>query len=218
MKERLIIIGAGAHSKVVVDIIEMMGTYEIEGLIDDHESIVLGYKVIGTDDSLERLFSSGINSAFVAIGNNAVRERLYKQLKAIGFNIVNAISPYAVISKHAHIGDGVAVMPGAVINADTHIGDGVIINTNASIDHDCFVGSFSHVAPGANVCGSCNIGTNCMLGVGCKVIDKTVIGDNTIVGAGAVVIKDIADNTVAVGVPAREIGNNYTGREVVKGL
>lgn len=49
------------------------------------------------------------------------------------------------------------------------------------------------------------VGDNCEFGVGAKIIGTVKIGNNVIVGANAVVVNDIPDNAVAVGVPAKVI-------------
>lgn len=52
------------------------------------------------------------------------------------------------------------------------------------------------------------IGDNCDIGVGAKILGKIVIGNNVTIGANAVVITDIPDNSLAVGIPARIIKKN----------
>lgn len=205
MNNKVVIIGAGPHSKVIIDILEKQGLYEIIGLIDHKDGEVLGYPIIGMDEDLEKIYSSGVTNAFVALGDNALRGKLYAKATQIGFSMVNAISIDSVISRYAKLGEGIAVMPGAVINASAFIGDGAIINTNASVDHDCRIGKFVHVAPGVAISGSCSIGNYTLVGTGARIIDRIDVGDNVKIGAGAVVIGNIDDNITAVGVPAKEI-------------
>lgn len=205
---KLLIVGAGRHSKVTIDILEQMGQYEIVGIVDMKEGKVFDYSVIGADEDLPSFYSKGITNIFISVGNNKLRKKLFAAAEKIGFNIVAAISPYSHISRYAHVGRGVAIMPGAIINAEANIGDGAIINTNASVDHDCVIGEFTHIAPGTAISGSCNIGSECLLGTGARVIDGISIGSNTIIGAGAAVVCDIPGNTVAVGVPAKKIKEN----------
>lgn len=50
-----------------------------------------------------------------------------------------------------------------------------------------------------------NIGKNCWIGSNVTVLDGVTIGDNCVIAAGAVVNKDIPDNCVAGGIPAKEI-------------
>lgn len=49
------------------------------------------------------------------------------------------------------------------------------------------------------------VGDNCYFGTGCTILGPCKIGNNVTVGAGAVVIKDIPDNAIVAGVPAKII-------------
>lgn len=52
------------------------------------------------------------------------------------------------------------------------------------------------------------IGNNVMLFSGCKILGNVKIGNNVVVGANAVVVKDVPDNAVVAGVPAKIISYN----------
>lgn len=199
----VVVAGAGAHCKVVLDILLGSTDYKVMGLIDsDQEKRIFDIPVIGTDEDLERLYRQGARYGFVAIGSNAVRRKVQEKMEAIGYEIISLVSRHAVISGYAQIGAGTVVMPGAVVNAGAKIGKGCIINTNCSVDHDCRVGEFCHIAPGCAVSGSTHIGQNVFLGTGTRVIDYITIGENTMVGAGATVISDLPSDCLAVGTPA----------------
>jgi UDP-perosamine 4-acetyltransferase len=205
LKDKVVIVGDGGHAKVILDILESSGLVEIvgfTGMETPPSNTLLGYPFLGCDTLLPQLFESGVHHAFVALGDNGRRQRRSRSILEQGFTLINAISTAAVISRHACVGAGVAVMPGAIVNAGTHIGDGAIVNTNASIDHDCDIGNFAHVGPGAVLAGSVSVGDEAMLGAGCRLIPGIKVGRGAVVGAGAVVIRDLPDYAVAVGVPA----------------
>ena len=204
--KKVIIAGAGGHCKVVLDILSESEEYEIVGLLSrDNEETTLGVPVIGNDSILERLRAKGVNYAFAAIGDNAIRRHVQQRMERLGFELISPISNRAIVSKFAHIGSGTVVMPGAVINADADIGSGCIINTNCSIDHDCKIGDYTHIAPGVAISGSVFVGTGSFIGSGARIIDHIAIGCKVIIGAGAAVIQDIESFSTAVGVPAKVI-------------
>lgn len=199
----VVILGAGGHAKVIIELFRASGT-PIYGLIDKDKTPrrVLGVPVIGDDEALPSLLGQGAKRAFVALGDNRLRLKMGAWVQALGFDLVNAISPGATVSPSAQIGRGVAVMAGAVINAEAQIGDLAIINTGAGVDHDVVLGAACHIGPGAAIAGSVHIGACALLGIGSSVTPGQAIGEGAVIGGGACVVCDIAANVTAVGVPA----------------
>jgi sugar O-acyltransferase (sialic acid O-acetyltransferase NeuD family) len=211
---KLILYGASGHGKVILDIIIQLGIYNIAGFIDDNENLVgskfCGYEVLCTGEMLSQLLSRGIEYSVVSIGNNFIRGKKAELLVSKGFKLVSAIHPKSVVNSNVDIGVGTVIMAGAVINSGTVIGKNVIINTSATVDHDCIIGDCVHISPGANLAGGVKVGELTHIGIGSCVIENITIGKNSIIGAGAVVSKDIPDNVVAVGVPAKVIKERET--------
>ena len=206
MMPEIVVIGAGGHAKVCIELLRAMGesvAYCV-GETDSPEQC-LGVPVLKGDENLARLRKEGYSRSFVAIGSNGLRDRLGTTAIGQGYQLVNAISPNAIISPTAKLGVGVAVMAGVVINAEAVIEDLAIINTGATIDHDCWIGKAVHIAPQCALAGNVTVGDYSFLGVGCKVIPKIEIGKSAIVGAGGVVTSDIEHGAKVFGVPAKAI-------------
>lgn len=209
--EKIVLVGAGGHCKVIIDIIKGAGKYDIEGVTDKvygNEEFVLDIPIIGDDSILEGLYKRGIKNAFVCVGalqNIFIRDKIYEKLKAIGFNIPVLIHKDAIVSPYAQIGQGTCVMPGAIINPCALIEENCIINTGAIIEHDCLIRRNTHISPKACLAGGVSVGCNSHVGMGSSILQALHIGSNVIIGAGAVVIEDIVDNVVAVGVPSKII-------------
>lgn len=194
---RLVIIGASGHGKVIADIAVKCGYNDIV-FLDDNENVkeCAGFPVVGK-------VSDAINmedDKIVAIGNAEIRKKIQSQLS----NLVTLIHPSAVVSRRVKIGEGTVIMAGAVINSDVVIGKGCIINTGASVDHDCKLGDFVHVSVGAHVAGTVSIGKKTWVGAGATVSNNVSICDNCMIGAGAVVVKDLKKSGIYIGVPVRE--------------
>lgn len=205
MKDKLIIIGASGHGKVVADIAIKMNKWQSFAFLDDDESIKtsMGLEVIGkTADAFTYKDEADF---FVAIGNNAVRERVQVKLIEQGLNVLSLIHPSAVIGTDVEIGIGTAVMAGVVINSSTRIGKGCIINTSASLDHDNVIEDYVHISPGVNIAGTVKVGKGSWIGIGSVVSNNVNICSGCKVGAGAVVVKDITEPGTYVGVPVRKI-------------
>jgi UDP-perosamine 4-acetyltransferase len=206
--EAVVIVGSGGHAKVVIELLRAEGKYRIKGCTALAESgFVLGdVPILGTDSVLPAILANGAKKVFVAIGDNHLRLRLLSQVSEMGFELINAVSPNAVVSPSATLGRGIAIMAGAIINASAEIGDGVIINTNAGVDHDCRIGNGAHIGPGSALAGNVEIGCESFLGAGTCVVPGVRIGSRAILGAGSVVVRDIPDDVMAMGVPARITG------------
>lgn len=205
---KVAVIGAGGHAKVVIDLLRR-GDFDVVASVDptSDKRQVNGVPVFGGEESsvLDDLLRSGVHHAFVALGDNGLRERVARRLEGLGFRFVNAIGRSAVISPSAVVGTGCAIMEGSIVNADATIGDFAIMNTNSSLDHDCIVERCVHLAPGVAVAGTVRLGERVFLGAGARVIPGVTICKDTVVGAGAVVISNIAAPGVWAGVPARQI-------------
>jgi acetyltransferase EpsM len=205
--KKIIILGAGGNSKVIIDIIQsrILAGEELEiiGILDDDANKVRlkGYPNLGPVSSMDH-YKADPEIFFVnGIGSNAIRKKVFQQYPEVQY--YTAIHPSALIGSDVVIGPGSVIMPGAIINTGSRIGKHVLINTGAIIEHDNIVGDFVHVASGVTTAGNVEIGETSMLGTGTKVIQGLKIGKSAMIGAGAVVVSDIPDNCTAFGVPAR---------------
>jgi sugar O-acyltransferase (sialic acid O-acetyltransferase NeuD family) len=211
----IVLIGAGGHAKVVMDIIEKSGVYRIQGLIDQQKpkgTQVYGYEVLG-DESILPALQAEIYGGIVAIGDNWARSRMVSTIQSMapGFTFITAIHPSAEIARGALIGEGSVVMAGAIVNSDTSIGKHCIVNTKASVDHDCTMGDFSTLAPRATTGAHVTLGDYSVISLGANVVHSIDIGEHTVIGAGATVLSRIESYVVAYGVPAKVIRKRVAG-------
>jgi sugar O-acyltransferase (sialic acid O-acetyltransferase NeuD family) len=193
---RLIIIGASGHGKVIADIALLNGYSDIV-FLDDNENVseCVGFPIVGK--TADAKFMDG--DKIVAIGNEEVREKIQSSIKT-----VTLIHPSAVIGRRVKIGEGSVVMAGAVINSDTIIGRGCIINTCSSVDHDCIIGDYVHVAVGAHISGTVHVGNGTWIGAGATISNNVDICSKCVIGAGAVVVNNIDSAGTYIGIPARK--------------
>ena len=211
-KKKIVLIGGGGHCKVAISILKKLDNFEIAGIVDNYkaDSFISGIKITGTDDDLKDIYKSGMHYALITVGStkdNTKRYRLFKMAKEIGYKFPVIISPEAIVDESVKIDKGTVIMPGSIINIASSIGKNCIINTGAIIEHDCKIGDYCHIAPGVHISGAVNIGELSFIGIGATIIQGIKIGRNVTIGAGSVVIKDIPDNVMVVGNPAKIISN-----------
>lgn len=90
---------------------------------------------------------------------------------------------------------------------------GIVINSQAIIGENFTIFQCATVGSVRGK-GFPKIGDNCVLFAGAKVIGNVKLGNNVIVAANAVVTKDIPDNAVVAGIPAKIINNE--GKSISK--
>lgn len=207
---RVFIIGAGQNGGQVYNILKLDRSVEIAGFLDDAADkrgrTVHGLPVFGTvADAPAVAKKEMIRRAIVAVGNNAVRARLTNALEAADLKIVSAIHPHTFIDDTARLGVGAIVEMGAMIHPAARLGRCVFVGGSTVVAHDCVIGDYVLLGGGVVFGGDVVVGAYTTLGVGTVLQPHIKIGRNVTTGIGAVVVKDLPDNAVAVGVPAKVI-------------
>lgn len=199
--------GSGGHATVSAEILMQSVELRLIGCISNVRPNIDIPQVewLGHDHDEDLIDSLKAERFFVGIGDNETRARITSRLQAKGFSQINAISRSAYISKLATLSNGIFLGPATVLNAKARIGEGAIINSGSIIEHHGDIGAFVHIAPGATIAGSVRVGDFSIIGAGAVVLPGVSVGKYVSIGAGAVVTRDVRDNSVAVGVPARVI-------------
>lgn len=195
---RLIIIGASGHGRVVADIAKRV--YDDIVFLDNDSTIKAcsGFPVLGRNSMLPDLDGD----VFIAVGNANARKRLQEGNEDRLFPVL--IHPSAVIAEDVVIGAGSVVMAGVVINPGVKIGKGCIVNTSSSVDHDCCIADYCHISVGSHLCGTVRVGENVWIGAGAIVSNNVSVHSDAVIGAGAVVIKNVEEEGTFIGVPAKK--------------
>ena len=208
--DAIIVVGGGAHAKVVISILRKLRSRRILGYTDVKDNgAVAGVPYLGSDRELAALaVSAKRTNAVLGVGQVGLgnpRQEIWTRLhsRALAFPLI--VSPDAIVNEGVSGGEGAVVMDGAVISSGATIGRGAIVNTNSTIEHDVFLAEWVHVAPGATICGGVTVGQFSMIGAGATVIEGIRIAAGCMVGAGATVVRDLTEQGVYVGCPARRI-------------
>jgi sugar O-acyltransferase (sialic acid O-acetyltransferase NeuD family) len=201
--------GATGHAKVLRELVERTG-YKLVATFDNNPHIAPPFPDVplhfGKEGFAKWRREFGDSTAgLVAIGGSRGKDRLeiqqFLQEHQIGLPVI--VHPSAFVAANATLGIGVQVLAQAAVCVEVQMGDGCIVNTRASVDHECVLGQGVHVAPGAILAGCVTVEDFSMIGAGAIVLPRVRIGRNVIVGAGSVVTKDVAENKLVYGNPAR---------------
>lgn len=197
--KKLIIMGAGGHSKSSIDVIESCGKYEIVGVIDSNiekGDSFLGYPIIGNDKDLPGFINNCDDEVqgVVCVGQikySQTRSDLHKILKKLNILSSPIISNFAYVSSKSKIGDGSIIFHGSIINSSSEIGENCIINSQALIEHDVSISAHCHISTGAKLNGSVEIGEACFIGSGAVIKQGVKIGAGSVIGMGEKVFQDV---------------------------
>lgn len=206
VSRRLLVMGAGGHSKVVLDVARNAGWHPAAILDPVGEGHYCNdVAVLGDDEMAKDLLYNGVQNAVVGIGLNSLRAQVGERLVSLGFECPSLVHQSAQISPYASIGRGVVIMPGAIVNAGSRIDDFTVINSGAIVEHDCIVGYGAHIAPRAVLGGGVEIGKYVLFGIGAVARPQSSVGRNSVIGAGSLVIGAVAEYCTAFGAPARKV-------------
>lgn len=173
--ERLLLVGSGGFGRVVLE--HASSQYDCAFLDDGDVAVVDGVPVIGKTSELEKFFPE-YKQLLVTIGNNALRERLYREAVLIGYSFPSVIHSSAYVSPHAMIGSGCVILNNVVVQNNAHIGNGCILNPGVEAHHDSTIGNY------------CWIYTNSVVRSLTHVGDRVWIGSTATVSTGAIVPDD----------------------------
>lgn len=195
VKTLLLVVGAGGHGRFVAEAAELSGQFEVMGFLDDSLSAgetVLGLPVLGPGASIAQ-HRAAADQAMVAIGNNAVCEKLTQQLAAASFEVATVVHPRAIVSPSALLGKGSAVMAGAILGTEARLGVGTIVNYGAVVDHHATVEDFGHLGVNASMADGTVLGRGAWLQAG------AALGYGVKVGAGEVLLPGSAIESTQAG-------------------
>ncbi len=211
MDRDLLIYGSGGAGRELAFSLslenEPTNKWNVLGFIDDTKEnglIINDLPVLGGYDWLK---DNGGNVAVCIVDVPKIKRQLVEKLKSIQnvkFPVI--IGPNSIISSTIDWGEGCIVsLSFNWISPNVKIGNFVFINCTTRIGHDVLIGDYTTVFSGLDIGGGAQIGTDCVIGSGVTINPHTKIGNGSIVGGGSVVTKDIPENVVVAGVPAKII-------------
>lgn len=185
--------------------------YKITGYFDDYlkaGTYVFKGSVLGSVKEITS-FREKFDEVFIGVGYKYLKEKssIADYLEDNKIKTGKFIHNTAYYHDSSELKSGVFILPKCTIDKSVRIGRNVFMNPNCCVSHDSEIGDETFLGPGVVVSGKSKIGKRCFLGAGSTIKDNIVICDNVIIGAGAVVVKDIKEEGVYFGVPAKKKNN-----------
>ena len=213
----MVVAGAKGLAKELIEVFRELNyledlTFYDNISIDEDQRFLDLFPIIKTEEQLLKALAKD-NRFTIAIGDTHARRNMYNTISSLGGVFTSTISNHARIgSFDVRISSGCNIMTNALVANGCEIAKGVLMYHNAQITHDCQVGDFSTLAAGSVLLGASSIGNCTQIGANATILPRMKVGSNVIVGAGAVVTKNVPDNSIVVGVPAKIVGE----RELLK--
>jgi len=207
IKDNVFILGAGGFAREVLNIFtDLYRESFVLGFMEENcnrnGSILNGKNIFDVDTYLP---SPPTDIKLICAIGTPLRKRLIEKTKTMGHKYITVVHPSTIMSRWVTLGEGVIICAGTILTNQISIGDYSIINLGCTIGHDVTIGKYTTISPGVHVSGKVSIGDECFIGTGAVINEKVSIGTGSFIGSGAVVTKDIPENMLAVGVPAKPI-------------
>jgi len=202
LSKALLIIGAGGHASVLVDILRQQNR-EILGIVSPEielkNRVFDGIEHFKNDDDVLKFDNQSVKlvNGLGSLPGNNLRTVLFSKFKGLGYEFETVIASNSIVSEYVELAEGVQIFNGAIVQTNVIIGANSIINTGSIIEHDCVIGGNNHIAPGVTLSGNVSTSEHVHIGTGASVIQSISIGENSIIGAGTIATKNIADNIIS---------------------
>jgi len=220
--EKVVIIGTGGFGREVLDVLEAVNQvetrYEILGFITEPGfqkpgELINDKPVLGYYDWLEQ--NKDQVKAICGVGAPATRLRLIRQAEQLGVQFFSVIHPRAMLTRWVKLGTGSIITAGCILTNNITIGEHVHLNLDCTVGHDVVIEDCVTVSPGVHISGNVRLEEGSFIGTGANLIESKIVGRWAVVGAGSVVVKDVPDNSTAVGIPAAVIKTRQPGWHLV---
>ncbi len=204
MSRQLVIVGTGLFAEVALAYFEEFTDYKVAAFAC-HARFMQGNTIhdrpLHAVEAMPEAFPPSEYDVFVAIGYgrmNRMRQRVYEEVKTLGYRCATFVHPTVKIWSSTTLGDNVFIFEDNTIQPFTRIGNDTILWSGNHLGHHSSVGNHCFIASHVVISGSCTVGNNVFIGVNATFHDSLTIADDCLIGAGAVISKSTKAKEVFV--------------------
>lgn len=164
-----------------------------------------GVPVLGPVDSLADYPQAWLSVCIGRPNAYAARREIVERIKVTPERFATIVHPSAVVGATCVVGQGTVLLAQAVLTADVVVGRHVCVMPQVVLTHDVVVDDYVTIASGVRVGGGAHIAEGAYLGSGSSVREGCHVGSWAMVGMNAAVTRDIPEERLWHGIPARDI-------------
>lgn len=203
--KKLIIIGAGETACLAYEYFTFDSEYEVTAFAvnKDYKSDVnfCGLPVVEVE-SLSELYSVDEYYVFVALAGEKLsknREKLYLEVKTMGYRFASYISTRAFIWHNVEIGENCFILEGNVLQPFTRVGNNVFMWSSNHVGHRSVIGNNCFITSHCVIAGFCTIGDNCYIGINASIADNVSVAKGCYIGMGSLIGKNTKEGAFFAG-------------------
>jgi sugar O-acyltransferase (sialic acid O-acetyltransferase NeuD family) len=206
----VIIVGASGFGRELLQYVrdahKSTAGVHIKGFLDDDPAAlhsvgkVMEIEIVGDT----RTYAIQEDDRFIiSLGDPGLRRALAERLGRRGARFVSIVHPTAYVAPTARIGHGCIIGPFANVGSYVQMEDHVLLNLYSAAGHDVHIGSFCVFSPYSVANGGSRLDDSVFLGTHATVTPNIRVGAESKVAAGAVVYRDVPEQSLAMGNPAK---------------
>lgn len=212
MKKVIIIGGLGNGSVIANAMIDAQKRggceWEFAGYLNDRTKpgdTIDDLPVLGPLSDTRKFLEQGyyfINTILRIDGQNE-RIKLFEDLGIPDDKLAIFIHPLSYVAPDVKFGPGCVIMPNVSVSSGTVFGKGCLVMVGATIGHNDQIGNYCHFAAQCCTGAYLKIADGVHIGLNATIREDLTIGKNATLGMGSVLTKNIGENEIWVGNPAK---------------
>jgi len=210
--KKIAIFGCSGFALEVADICYSVGYEEIILLSNEENGLSeVNSLPVMKEESASSLNSGNFDFA-IGIGDSQIRKKIFERYSDFSFpNLIHPSVEFGINQKNKFNDTiGNVITAGVIFTNSITVGDFGLYNLKATVGHDCIIENFVSIMPNVTVSGNVHLCEEVFLGASATILQgsnkqKLIIGKRAIVGAASLVTKNVPDNIVVFGAPAKKL-------------